>query len=101
MENFTEDLTNPESQHFKSLASDVKNGLLPALKEAMPGVVDVDVYGFRPGSVIVEYKIIMDPDAPAVNTEQLKSTVTGVISSGNVTGLNVDTSFKPPVTGIT
>ena len=100
MVNFTADLNNPNSTQFKSLANDVENALLPPLKKALPSVVDVDVYGFRAGSVIAEYNIVMDPDAPAVNTSQLKSAVTSVISGGNVTGLNVDTSFVPPVIGI-
>ena len=61
-------------------------------------VVAIDVYGFRPGSVIAEYYIIMNPDAPVVNISTLQSAVTNVISSGNLTGLNVDTSFRPNIT---
>ena len=98
MVNFTADLNNPNSTQFKSLANDVENAILPPLKKALPGVVDVDVYGFRPGSVIAEYYIVMDPDAPAVNTSRLQSAVTNVISSGNITGLNIDRSFRPNIT---
>ena len=99
MVNFTADLNNPNSTQFKSLANDVENALLPPLKRSLPGVVDVDVYGFRAGSVIAEYNVVMDPDATPVNASQLKSAVADVISSGNITGLNVDTSFVPPVQG--
>ena len=98
MVNFTADLNDSNSQQFKSLASDVENALLPPLKRSLPGVVDVDVYGFRAGSVIAEYDVVMDPDV-TVSTSQLQSAVTAVISNGNVTGLNVDTSFVPPVQG--
>ena len=99
MINFTVELNNTNSTQFKSLAIQVENALLPPLKRSVPDVVDIDVYAFRPGSVIAQYNIVMDPDAPAVNVSQLQSALTNVISSGNITGLNVDTSFVPPVKG--
>ena len=99
MINFTVELNNTNSTQFKSLAIQVENALLPPLKRSVPDVVDIDVYAFRPGSVIAQYNIVIDPDAPAVNSSQLQSAVTNVISSGNITGLNVDTSFTPSVIG--
>ena len=97
--NFTTDLNNPNSPQFKSLANAIKATLLPPLKEALPGVVDVNVYAFKEGSVIAEYNIVMDPDAAAVNASRIQSAITRVVSGGNLKELNVDTTFMPHVKG--
>ena len=85
---------------FKSLARNVEDSLLPPLRNALPSVLAIDVYAFRSGSVIAQYNIILDANATEVSPSQLQSAVTNVISSGNITGLNVDTSFTPTVEGI-
>ena len=98
--NFTAELNDTNSLQFKSLARDVEDSLLPPLRNALPSVSAIDVYGFRPGSVIAQYNIILDANATSVSPSQLQSAVTSAISIGNITGLNVDTSFTPTVQGI-
>ena len=90
--NFTEDLNNPSSTAFKNLAKSVEDALLAPLQKSVQGIAAVEVYGFRSGSVIAEYNIIMNVDAPAVDVSNLQSAVQNVVQSGNLTGLDVDPS---------
>ena len=91
--NFTEDLNNPSSTAFKNLAKIVEDALLAPLQKSVQGIAAVEVYGFRSGSVIAEYNIIMNVDAPAVVVSDLQSAVQNVVQSGNLTGLDVDPSY--------
>ena len=91
----------PTSPAFKSFANKVKDALLPALRKSLPSVADILVYAFVKGSVVAKYNIIMDSNAPKVNLSKLESGIRNVITSGNVTGLKVNTSFIPEVKGET
>ena len=96
---FTEDLNNSSSSAFFNLANKVEKALLPPLKKALLAVKKIDVYGFKPGSVVAQYYIITDADT-SVDASQLQSAITSVVTSGNVTGLNVDTTYVPTLKGI-
>ena len=95
---FTTALKDTSSPQFKQLATNVKASLLPALKKTLPSVEAIDVYGFEEGSVIAKYNIILNAKA-SVNASDLQSAVETAITSGNMTGLNVNTSYIPTVKG--
>ena len=96
---FTESLKDSNSDDFKNLKKTVEAKLLPTLRETLPSVVDIDVYAFKRGSTVAEYNIILDDDATAINASTTQSAVQEIISNGNLTSLNVDTSFVPPIEG--
>ena len=98
-ETFTEDLNDKNSVKYKSLKSTVESGLTTSLKNSQPAVDKVDVTGFREGSVIADYDIIIT-DAEAaqnISASDMKSAVDTAITTGNFIGITVNTTYLPHV----
>ena len=66
----------------------------------MASVIDLDVKGFQPGSIIADLDIILRSGAAAVSIEEMQSAVETTITNGNFTGF-LNTSFIPVVKGFT
>lgn len=95
---FNEDLNNDTSQAFLKLAHKVEEGLLPPLKKASPAVTAINVYSFKPGSVLAEYRIIMDSHATG-DVSKLQFAIGDIISRSPLTGLGVNRAYVPQITG--
>ena len=96
---FTADLRNTNSATFQTLASQVKENLLPAIKKNVAGVEDIEVTGFSNGSIVADYNIIMSAGATPVNTSTMQTAVIKTITTGTFTTLAVDTTYRPVVQG--
>ena len=64
------------------------------------------MYACRPGSVIAEFNIIMSSKSSSgggkvVDASDIQTSLTNVVTSGNLTvsGVSVDRSFTPNITG--
>ena len=87
---------------YLTLKSNIEAGLEAALQKTQPAIEKVEVTGFRSGSVIADYNIIITSSAAAVNitVSTIKSAVNTAISSGNFSGIPVNKSYTPPVQGM-
>ena len=97
---FTAELGDTSSSEFKSLATDVEGSLLPELKKTLGAIEAIQVTGFKQGSVIAEYNMIFtDPTAENLNASDVQTAVHTAVTTGNFTGLNVNTTYLPVVEG--
>ena len=98
-ETFTPALQNKSSAKYQSLKSNVESGLETSLKKTQPAIDKVDVKGFRIGSVIAYYDIIIT-DAEAakdISTSDIKSANDKAITTGAFPGITVNTTYLPDV----
>ena len=100
-ETFTEELKDKSSAKYKSLKSNVESGLETALKQSQPAIEKVEVTGFRAGSVIADFDMIITDTAAAENitANNLQPAVHTAITTGNFTGISVNTTALPTVQG--
>ena len=97
---FTEDLNDPTSSEFISLATSVEVALLPELQNSIPTITAVVVTGFTEGSVIAAYNMyITDPAGASVSADDVGSAVAIAVSTVTIPGVPVDTSYIPQVQG--
>ena len=96
---FTSELTNKSSVKYQSLKSNIESGLKTSLKKIQPAIEHVDVTGFRAGSVIADYHIIViDANAAEnITTAKMQSAVETAVTTSNFTGIAVNTTFLPQV----
>ena len=96
---FTPSLNDSYSPEFKNLSQTIKDILLPPMKKIIPQVADLNVTGFKPGSVIAEFDIIMIPNAVFVTEPKIAEAIETILSNDNVTAVKVNTTFTPVVRG--
>ena len=98
---FTRALQNKSSAQYQNLKTNLENGLETSLKKSQPGIEKVEVTGFRSGSVIADYNIIVTDENAAANisSDNIQSAVNTAITTGNFSGVAVNTSFIPTVQG--
>ena len=100
-ETFTPALQNKSSAKYQSLKSNVESGLETSIKKTQPGVEKVTVTGFRAGSVIADYDIIIT-DAEAaenISADTMQSAINSAITTATFTGIAVNTTYLPTVQG--
>lgn len=95
-------LDNTSAPEYHRMAIMVESRLFLATKESLTDIVDVRVTGFRPGSIIAEYDIIIDNDTPvdAITSTQVSRVITDAIESGRLDELKPDRSFAIDVEGL-
>ncbi|XP_019617428.1 PREDICTED: agglutinin-like protein 1 isoform X3 [Branchiostoma belcheri] len=98
--NFTEDLRNKTSTAFKSLENDIK----PLLEDVYrtkyrDQFEEVVINEFRNGSVVVDYNVVLTPDATDVTAEDVKNTFKQALN--NTTGDSLLGDFVIDPTSVT
>ena len=97
--NFTADLKDPNSKLFKETKAKVESGLAAVKKT--PGVADVIVTGFRSGSVIAEFEVVMKPGEKLPEVSTLEAAVSDAIKNGDFSGLPVDKTYVGKISKFT
>ena len=75
--------------------------LLPIIQCKFPNVADIQVTGFKNGSVLATYNIVVKNNVPkdSVTASQLGSLVKTSLALGNLSSINADDTFVLTVKG--
>lgn len=97
---FTPELKNPSSEEFQNLALFFEKQILElANKKETSYITDVIVTGFKQGSIIVEYDIVIANNAPAVGKSDVAEAITEAVENGELDALEPDMDYPIEVKG--
>ena len=98
-ETFTAELTVKTSQKYLLLKSSIESSMEMALKTEQPAIEKVDLFGFRAGSVLADFDIIVTDAEAAKNitTSNIEAAVHAAITTGYFSGISVNTTYLPSV----
>ena len=77
----------------------MKTNVFREIKKNLPDVEDVEVTGFKAGSVIAEYNVILKAGVAVLSVSRMQSAINNTIKTGTFIGLTIDTSYIPTVVG--
>lgn len=94
-------LIDPLSASFQHLAGIIEEELLDVLRLSLSNIATVQVTGFRNGSIIVEYRVIMTINKPPRGDEAVTITeaISKAIKEGLLDTIKADESFPIVVKG--
>ena len=101
-EKFTSELKYPSSPRYKTLSLELEDILLKSIQAEIPYIVDIQIIAYRGGSIIPEYLIVVDNNAPpsSVTTTQVKSAIKSAIKNGKLGSVNLQPLFPILVLGL-
>ncbi|XP_058637169.1 mucin-5AC-like [Onychostoma macrolepis] len=97
-DNFIVQLSNSNSQAFKSRAQHVESQLDPIYRAKYPSFINVTVLRFSPGSIITETQLAFNSTQLIPTVQEISETLFTAVIVGNVNPLNI-TPYSISVNG--